>query len=613
MVFDSHVLFEPEAFDYLLKTINEGGHERDILSGPLVGADGKSVSTHYEWKWRGQMLGIWGTRALPVERDDPPFEIEGTGTGVFCVNKKYFPGFHPAFRGFGAEELYIHEKVRRNGGVALCVPGLRWHHRFHRPSGTPYPNILWDRIRNYVIGFQELGLPIKEIHDYFVYGGFMSQKEWDFLVQDPIKHERPPIIFPVAEDAPEAKNILGHLAGKQPGVEEVRNPVPAPYRELVKNGEYSVEKAFEDNIKKQIASMPDSEIEKIPVPEQVMVEVNKLPEQERPKALRAYREGFLFSKWKEAVKGGPSPGPHGQRSCCGGKGEVQRPEFREAVVKQLQAIPTIQELKDAEIQTEVDPFYKDIILHYLSGAKKILEIGDDPIGGTAFIAENMDDDAILISLYEDQKFMPELDQIGRLATEGGRAVKLSIGGIDTLDIRDDTFDLVFLNPTMVDSEYTYKLLQKVLPHVNGRVLYHKTDKYWIRTADGRPGIIGGLAKYLNEEGNQKWSVVKMYKEGLGLAVLSNLPEDKPKLPSTAKMAANFTKAVAKHIATGAREVSKAELEYRLTQCSVCEHRVDNRCSLCGCFITSNVLSKGKAFWKDQHCPIGKWQGFEEDK
>ena len=60
------------------------------------------------------------------------------------------------FKGFGGEEGYIHEKFRRSGGKCICLPQLGWNHRFNRPAGVPYPNILEERIWNYFIGWLEI-------------------------------------------------------------------------------------------------------------------------------------------------------------------------------------------------------------------------------------------------------------------------------------------------------------------------------------------------------------------------------------------------------------------------------------------------------------------------
>ena len=40
-------------------------------------------------------------------------------------------------------------------------------HRFNRPLGVPYPNYWEDRIRNYIIGFRELGLDTQQIDEHF--------------------------------------------------------------------------------------------------------------------------------------------------------------------------------------------------------------------------------------------------------------------------------------------------------------------------------------------------------------------------------------------------------------------------------------------------------------
>ena len=38
------------------------------------------------------------------------------------------------FREFGGEEWYIHEKYRQAGAKCLCLPFLRWQHRFADPA-----------------------------------------------------------------------------------------------------------------------------------------------------------------------------------------------------------------------------------------------------------------------------------------------------------------------------------------------------------------------------------------------------------------------------------------------------------------------------------------------
>jgi hypothetical protein len=40
-------------------------------------------------------------------------------------------------------------------------------HRFRRPLGVPYTNRWEDRVRNYLIGFRELGLPTAELENHY--------------------------------------------------------------------------------------------------------------------------------------------------------------------------------------------------------------------------------------------------------------------------------------------------------------------------------------------------------------------------------------------------------------------------------------------------------------
>ena len=113
------------------------------------------------------MFGIWGEDQRGTNADNPGFEIPMQGLGVFACRKENWPGFSHAFRGFGGEEGYIHEKFRQQGGKTLCLPFLRWMHRFGRPAGQGYRNLWKDRLRNYLIGFQELGLDVSTVEDHF--------------------------------------------------------------------------------------------------------------------------------------------------------------------------------------------------------------------------------------------------------------------------------------------------------------------------------------------------------------------------------------------------------------------------------------------------------------
>jgi cyanophycin synthetase len=164
---DSHVLIAPEAIARLKAYYREHPTCGDLLQGPLVYDDLQSMSTHFEPTWRNQMWGIWATDPRGTDLEGEPFEIPMQGMGVFSCRKQAWPGFNPRFRGFGGEEGYIHEKIRQAGGRCLCLPWLRWVHRFGRPAGVPYPLTVDDKLRNYLIGHAELGLDLTPVLEHF--------------------------------------------------------------------------------------------------------------------------------------------------------------------------------------------------------------------------------------------------------------------------------------------------------------------------------------------------------------------------------------------------------------------------------------------------------------
>jgi len=164
---DCHVFVVPGALKLLLDYLDVHRDTRDLLQGPLLYDDLTTVSTHFRPEWRSGMYGVWEKSAAGVDIDAAPFDIPMQGLGLFACRRAAWPGFNPEFRGFGGEEGYIHEKFRRAGGRTLCLPFLRWMHRFARPLGTPYLNRWEDRLRNYLIAFRELGLDTAPVTEHF--------------------------------------------------------------------------------------------------------------------------------------------------------------------------------------------------------------------------------------------------------------------------------------------------------------------------------------------------------------------------------------------------------------------------------------------------------------
>ena len=164
---DGHVFFEKGSLVKLLNYYKENPTTEDILQGPLVYDDLNNISTHFSPTWRGQMWGTWATDERGRDPNGPPFEIWGQGMGAFSSRKEAWLGFNELFSGFGAEEGYIHEKYRRAGKKALCLPFLRWVHRFTRPEGPKFPLTIENKARNYFIGHMENKMDVEPIIEHF--------------------------------------------------------------------------------------------------------------------------------------------------------------------------------------------------------------------------------------------------------------------------------------------------------------------------------------------------------------------------------------------------------------------------------------------------------------
>jgi len=162
---DCHVLFVPDAIQKLLQYLEHNPKTDNLLQGPLYYDDHKHISTHFEepFKWGNGALGKWATDDRAQDPLAEPFEIPACGMGAFCARRESWAGFSSLFKGFGAEEVYIHRKYKLRGDKTLCLPFLRWMHRFARPLGVPYRFDMKDVLRNYLVGFLENGAEESDI------------------------------------------------------------------------------------------------------------------------------------------------------------------------------------------------------------------------------------------------------------------------------------------------------------------------------------------------------------------------------------------------------------------------------------------------------------------
>lgn len=171
LIIDSHVLIENGGVRSLLAYFQQHPNCKNLIQGPLLYDDLKNISTHFDPKWSGDMYGVWATNKELYDKG-VPFEIPMQGMGLLAYEKSAWQGINKNFKGFGGEEGYIAGKFKEWGGKNICLPQLKWNHRFGRPNGVQYPLILEDRIWNYFIGWLEITKDpnhqmIIDIYNYF--------------------------------------------------------------------------------------------------------------------------------------------------------------------------------------------------------------------------------------------------------------------------------------------------------------------------------------------------------------------------------------------------------------------------------------------------------------
>jgi len=178
VVCDPHVVFPTGSLAAVASYFAKNPASLDLVQGPLLYDDGKGISTHFDLsQWGAEMWGRWDTNTQAMTLGEP-FEIPAQGLGAFSCRRVAWLGFNEQMKGFGGEEGYIHTKYRQAGHKALCIPKFLWWHRFGRPDGVPYPLARYDKVRNYCLGFNELGLDLQPVHKHFVGEGLVSEAQW---------------------------------------------------------------------------------------------------------------------------------------------------------------------------------------------------------------------------------------------------------------------------------------------------------------------------------------------------------------------------------------------------------------------------------------------------
>lgn len=178
LVLDSHVLIESGGIKKLIDFFKSGKDNGNLLQAPLLYDSLECGPSKFTPSWRAGMLGTWtmDDRA----KGNEPFEIDGQGLGLFACRKDSWVGFAKNHSGFGSEECTVNDRFKSFGKKTLCLPWLKWLHRFVRPNGVPYENKYEDRVKNYFRSYLELNKPIFEIIEHFKTLGVAETKmrEW---------------------------------------------------------------------------------------------------------------------------------------------------------------------------------------------------------------------------------------------------------------------------------------------------------------------------------------------------------------------------------------------------------------------------------------------------
>tara|TARA_Y100001938_G_C8061126_1_gene417327 strand:- start:397 stop:1536 length:1140 start_codon:yes stop_codon:yes gene_type:complete len=233
--------------DSLFQFMEHNPNTEDLYQGPLVYDSFSSFSTHFNNSWGAEMWGQWGqafdcsceaykfsvtrenviknakckfvdiatqeqiTKCPYCQNDFPqdllfaghqqallkneckltdlrhyaaPFEIFAQGLGLFFTRKNSWLGFNEHQRGFGGEECYIHEKYRQAGRKTMCLPFLKWLHRFGRPDGPKYEINTIRKLKNYLFEFVELGLDLEPLKKHYTEESGVDEAKFRLLLSE---------------------------------------------------------------------------------------------------------------------------------------------------------------------------------------------------------------------------------------------------------------------------------------------------------------------------------------------------------------------------------------------------------------------------------------------
>jgi hypothetical protein len=123
-----------------------------------MGDNLKPLGTHFDPVWRTGMYGVWATTRAAWTPTRPRSRSRCKGSGCSGAAAPRGRATTPGSAGSAWKKG---TSTRRSDGRAAghsVLPFLGWTHRFNRPFGPRYPVSVEDRVRNYLLTHNELGL-----------------------------------------------------------------------------------------------------------------------------------------------------------------------------------------------------------------------------------------------------------------------------------------------------------------------------------------------------------------------------------------------------------------------------------------------------------------------
>jgi cephalosporin hydroxylase len=224
-------------------------------------------------------------------------------------------------------------------------------------------------------------------------------------------------------------------------------------------------------------------------------------------------------EWDDAVAGLEWPKAVPQPGCGGCGGATQPPPLEDWYRQAWQTPSDI---------NEHCPALRD----YASRSESVVEFGVRR--GVSTVALLAGQPGRLTSY--DLNTTPE---VGGLSQRAGRTDFRFVQG-DSRYVEIDDCDLLFVD-TKHTADQLYAELSRHAPKVRKWIALHDTEIYGERGEDGGPGLLVALRRYLRE--HPEWGVVRHDANNHGFTVVSRVPSERPKLPSTARQVWNFGKAL----------------------------------------------------------------------